>query len=339
MSQPTHNAERARSLLRHLRRLDHDITPLLRIAGMSPEDLDDDADLTIKFTDFAQIWEKAAELADDPCLGLHFSAEGELTYGNPIGYVSKTAPTLRAFLASLAQFTPVFSEAFEFDIADLDKSGTLRWHIHAPADTPTRQMMEGAMVALVRGVRTLTGRAIRPASVSFTHFRDQHREAFDHFFGCAVTFGAAHNAVVFRQDHLDLPLLTQDARLHGILRDVCSRVMAERASGSTTTARRVEKYMSDNIENGWPSQDSIARHLGLSKRTLARRLADEGTSFRDVSNGLRSALAARYVRDSDLPLTEIAFMLGYTDVSAFSNAFHRWTGSPPNRFRQTERRV
>ncbi|MEM8538997.1 MAG: helix-turn-helix domain-containing protein, partial [Pseudomonadota bacterium] len=222
---------------------------------------------------------------------------------------------------------------YEFDTSNLDSDGIVSWYANVSPGIRMNQVSESATAALVRGMRTLTGRAIRPISVSFHHLRSTNLDVFERFFGCPVKFGEPRSALSLKQADLDLPLITQDERLHSILRDVCNRILAERETRPASITRRVEQYISEHIENGWPSQDSVARNLGMSSRTLARRLAEEGTSFRSVSNVLREDLATSYVRESPLPLTEVAFVLGYNDVSAFSTAFHRWTGQSPSHFR------
>ena len=98
---------------------------------------------------------------------------------------------------------------------------------------------------------------------------------------------------------------------------------------------RVENAISSLLPHGRVVVDQVARSLGMSKRSLARRLSDEGLNFTEVLQQLRRDLAVRYLNDPKLQISEIAWLLGFNEVSAFTHAFKRWTGKTPSRMRAT----
>lgn len=332
MTKRLHNAIRARELTEDLRQKGYPVARLLRETGVDPQALSEDEPF-LPFDGFAALWEAAADLSDDDLLGFRWGAERRTPFGSPIGYLGKTAPNFAQFLRQISSYRRVFSDAYEFDLTRLDAEGVLAWSVNAPADASCRQAVEHGAASLMRGVRVLTGRAIRPRSVSFQHHRSQNVAEIERFFGCGVTFGDPGNTIVFRLSDLSQPLLTADEGLNGVLRRYCDDILSAKAPVETSLAQQVERYLTERIESGLPRQDTVARALGMSRRTMARRLAAEGTNYNQLVESLRKALARRYVTESDMPLTEVAFVLGYGEQSSFSTAFRRWTGHSPSQLR------
>ncbi len=133
---------------------------------------------------------------------------------------------------------------------------------------------------------------------------------------------------------MDVPLLTADDNLQRTLSVICENTLAQMPQTPNSMARLVERQITARLAAGTAQQDAIAAELGMSARTLARRLTKEGTRFAAVVANLRKALARDYLLNSTLPLTEIAYLLGYSDASTFSTAFRRWYGQPPSDFRE-----
>jgi AraC-like DNA-binding protein len=139
--------------------------------------------------------------------------------------------------------------------------------------------------------------------------------------------------VAFSQRHLALPLATADERLHGILIGYCDDILAKRGDTSPELRQRVEKTITKLLSRGEAQSRTVASELGMSTRTLARRLNEVGATFARVLDELRHDLAVTYLRDSAMDLSQIAFMLGYSELSAFSHAFKRWSGTSPGEWR------
>ncbi len=241
---------------------------------------------------------------------------------------------MAALINNLARYRQVFSDAFEVDIRDFERSGLLRWRLRLPIAQRGVQAREFAPVNILRAVRRLTGRDIALRSVSLSHHRDRGVEDFARFFGCAVRFGQDRDVMEFKAADLQLPILTGDSRLLTLLRAHCEDVLARRADHAQTLAERVERLIADRLTAGEARLDVVATELGMSPRTLSRRLAEEATTFNAILERSRRELAQKYLEESNLVLTEIAFLLGYTEISTFSHAFKRWTGASPAAFRR-----
>jgi len=128
-------------------------------------------------------------------------------------------------------------------------------------------------------------------------------------------------------------MATADKRLHGILTGYCEEILASREDRSPDLRHQVERIIAKLLCRGEAETEEVAHELGMSVRTLARRLGQPGVSFGQILDELRHDLALRYLRDPNLSLSQIAFLLGYSELSAFSHAFRRWTRTTPGEWR------
>jgi AraC-like DNA-binding protein len=173
--------------------------------------------------------------------------------------------------------------------------------------------------------------------VDFVHPRSEGVAEFEDYFGCPVRFGVEENAVVLRQGDLARAVRSADDRLLAVLRRYCEEVLSRHADRAPAIVERVERVIADRLPQGDVSLSAAASTLGMSTRSLTRRLAEHGTSFKELVERLRRDLALRYLGETTLGLTEIAFLLGYSEVSSFSHAFRRWTGKAPSSARSEAR--
>jgi AraC-like DNA-binding protein len=133
---------------------------------------------------------------------------------------------------------------------------------------------------------------------------------------------------------LNLHLVAADHRLLAVLRRYCEDLLTRHSTPPPQLVEKVERLIADRLAHGEARLDTVATKLGMSPRSLSQKLAELDTSFSGIVKSLRKELALRYLRDSNLRLTEIAFLLGYSEVSTFTHAFKRWTGTTPTAFRR-----
>ena len=192
------------------------------------------------------------------------------------------------------------------------------------------------MAVMVRALRELAGRNLRPIRVSFAHARNADMPEFARFFGCPVEFGRAADEG-FAFDLLELsdaavaaPLLTSDPKLLKALEPFCDMAAKERRTASDTLRAAVEKEVEKRLPHGKAQKQTVARAFGMSARTFARRLADEATTFENVVDELRRSLALQYIKEPGMSLSQITWLLGYEGSTSFNHAFKRWTGRSPS---------
>lgn len=322
-----------RQLIAELHRRKVAVEPILKAAGLDRAAIDADG-ARIPITAHAAVFELAAQSIDDDCLGLRFGATRDVRDAGLIGYLGISSQTLGDAIRNVSRYSRVFSDAVAFDVGDLAKTGDMRWTFRVPTGVRTRQMIEFSAANFVQATRQLTGRNIVPTELTFAHPRNEHLDSFDRFFGCKVQFGEAGDRLRFRQSDLLTHLVNADDRLLAILRSYCDEILGQHAQKSPPLVEQVERLIVQRLTGGDAKADTIAAELGMTRRTLTRKLSELGTSFQNLLDGLRKELAQRYLRDSGISMAEIAFLLGYTETSAFNHAFRRWTGRTPRQSRR-----
>lgn len=285
------------------------------------------------FRDVARFFEHAAGLTGNDILGLQRGQKRDFRKAGLISYVGLSSPTIFDAITNMARYMHVFSDALDLDLAHLRHTGKLGWRYVVPHTVNRRQFAEFGASGLVRDLRQAANREFSPRLVTFRHARRTNLQAFSAYFGCEVRFAQPENVMLFEPEDLDLPLLTADNDLLGVLRDHCELVLRDKARNVPPLVVAVERAIADRLTSGQARQSDIAASLGMSSRTLSRRLADEGTSFAEALDNLRTSLAKSYLKDSDLTLAEIAYLLGYAQAGGFNEAFRRWTGTTPGQFR------
>ena len=156
------------------------------------------------------------------------------------------------------------------------------------------------------------------------------------FFGCEIEFGSNVDEVVFPKTVNLMPIVSADPYLNNLLIQYCEEAISYRVANCATLRSNVENAIAPLLPHGKARANEIARRLGMSHRTLARWLSSEGVTFSGILDELKADLAACYLKNGDLPISQIAWLLGYHDVSAFTHAFKRWTGSSPRQSRARE---
>lgn len=321
-----------RQLADELAKQGYPVGQLRTQAGISERALQG-KDARIPFTKNAAFFELAAEATDNSNLGLEFAQSRDTRDAGLLGYVGLNSPTVRDVLKNLSRYRHVMSDALEINVDELENSGTVRWWRRGLAPARCRQYMEFGTTNLIRGLREVTRLRLRPVRVTFAHARNARIGDFERFFGCPVEFGRRANLIELRQTDLSVPIIDADKRLFDVLRSYCTEVLAKHRKRPPSLVETVERLIVDRLSNAEATIDIVAKELAMSSRSLSRALAKLGTSFHAIVETLRKHLAHKYLKQSDLTLKEITFLLGYADISSFNHAFKRWTGKTPKQVR------
>jgi AraC-like DNA-binding protein len=187
-------------------------------------------------------------------------------------------------------------------------------------------------------MRLLTNRDIAPSRVTFVHTRRSGLKEIHRIMRCPVVFAQAADSWAFPQSVVELPIVSADSHLLKLLTAHADDLLAERRS-VTGLRSMVENQLLRLLPGGRAQAATVARQLGLSTRSFTRYLAEEGTSFSEILDHLRNRLARRYLADERISLQQIAWLLGYSELSAFNHAFKRWFGMSPGRARMHPSRL
>jgi len=168
---------------------------------------------------------------------------------------------------------------------------------------------------------------------SIAHHRSEGTSEMARFVGTKVEFGADKDEFALSIDARALPLIHSDPYLNELLLKYCEAALAGRRGDMSQFRTRVENAISSLLPHGRVLVEDVARSLGMSERTLARKLSDEGLNFTEILQQLRRDLSVRYLNERKLHVSKIAWLLGFHEVSAFTHAFKRWTGKTPSQMR------
>jgi AraC-like DNA-binding protein len=312
-----------------------DPQPLLRAAGLDEGALAD-PDGRVPVERYVTLWEAICREPRSLDFGLWLGHGMRVTALGVVGYVMQHATDVRAALYCLERFNGLLGDGVGPKVQEAE--GRL---ILSRTEPPRVARLEALCIAAPLGtvtlIRDLTGiGASEPVAVEA---RFQHpslppaalRE-LESALACPIEFNAADTRLVIGDRVLERPLLAQNPDLFTYL-ERHAQALQQKLERSPSVTNRVRELLVERLRDGEPDQPSIARALGLSERTLQRRLQDENATFAALVDEVRADLARVYLGDRKLAIFEIAFLLGYSEPSAFNRAFRRWTGRSPSDFR------
>jgi AraC-like DNA-binding protein len=332
----TTSATVLRLFVEALEALDVDWRALLRGCQIDPEQLQD-PDAQIPQDRFEHVWAAAQEVTGDPCIGLH---AGELIHAHAVnlfGYLMLSSATVGAGIERVARYQQVLTSMSWIQLDT--ESDPARLGIGAAEGSDESQMIQAEYVAglIPRVMGWVSEADVVPEAASFRHAARGPLADYARVLRCDVEFGSERNELVFSAETLARPSRHADetvARLHA---EFAERLLT--TPGDKEVTHRVRRLLGESLESGAPSLASAARQLGMSPRSLQRRLSDEGTSFRDLLDGLRCEVAREHLERCHTPIAGVAHLAGFSDVTAFTRAATRWFGETPARLReQSERR-
>jgi AraC-like DNA-binding protein len=291
----------------------------------------DTTDGYMALAEFTRLQVGALDLTGDEALGLRIGeSAGEAAF-DVIGHLVAHAATLREALELAVQFQRVFGDGNELALAESDDAARLRLRLERTGLRARRMFSEFAMAALLRLIRTFAPRAA-VRHVYFEHGRPDHHGECARVFGRAVSYGRGETAMVFDRAALDQRGIHHHPELHQLLRPHAERALA-RATGQTGQAARLRMYLFSHPAIGAePDMTTVARALGMSVRSLRRRLSEEGVSFTAIREESLAATATQYLARRSIQ--ETAYAMGFSDPTAFHRAFKRWTGMTPTQYRE-----
>jgi AraC-like DNA-binding protein len=272
-------------------------------------------------------WEEGVVASRDPVLGLHVAESADVGAWDVLDYSMSLSATYGDALDHFRRFHRLLTDTWDFKF---ESSATLM-RLRCTSSAP-RQEVEVVFAVLVLRARALTGRDIVPNEVSFSHAAPDDTSPHAALFRSRVRFGAPGCELVFATKDLALPIRTANPGLNVILERYMAQTLA-RLPKNESFVERARSAVAHTLVGGRPTLEATARVLHASSRTVQRRLEENGTSHVEVVDSVRRDLAERLVKEGRMSITEIAFLLGFADVSGFRRVYKRWTGVAPSRGR------
>jgi AraC-like DNA-binding protein len=324
-----------RNVCGDLRKAGVNIEPLLEASGLARHMLKDD-DGWLAYESHARFLENAAHVLKDPYYGLNLASRVEPREFGALAYIGLSSRTLGDALRNLERYLSIHTEAYRIRLLFDAEKAIIAIRPTRPDYSSYAQAAETGVGILVRAYQYFLGYPLHPLEVAFAHdlAQDRSRSQIERMLGCPVAFSSAQAQIALERDALSQRIGTADDHLLKILKEHCSSVLKQQKSDQTTLAARVSHAVADLLPSGRARAKFVAQELGMTERTLHRRLAQESTSFGEIHERLCSQLARKYLSEQRLTVKQVAFLLGYSDQSAFGVAFRRWTGQTPREARR-----
>ena len=282
------------------------------------------------------VWREAVQQTGDENLSLHLGEAFNLAVLGIVGYVLLNCQTLGEALAKLSRYTRLFSQGAQIHVS---VSGSTAFCDCVVVDNLKNYLLEepryaidSTFASLLTATTELTGKSLVLSEAWFQYSPPSSLLEYDRIFQTELRFSMPTNRLMFDADCLQWSVLSKNANLLPLF-EQHAEAMLEQMNRVDSYTQRVVQAMVQQLKGDLPSIDAIAQQLTISVRQLQRELQTEGTSFQQLLDETRRELALRHLRNPATPIHDIAFLLGFSEPSAFHRAFKRWTGQTPRSYR------
>lgn len=284
------------------------------------------------------VWQEVIRQTGNENLGLHLGEVFSLGNYGIVGYVLLNCQTLADVFEKFCRYTCLCCQGIFTHISisdgmaffECDAFPELRFYddwLDAG-----RYDVESTFASTLTAVKALTGKPLRPSAVFFRHSPPADLSEYERFFQTDLKFSMPYNRIVFNATSLDWPVLSSNANLLSLFEQQ-AEIMLDALNGGDRYTQKVVQIIEKHLKGEIPVIDTVAAELAISTRHLQRGLQAEGTSFQKLLDKTRQELALQYLENPDVPIHDIAFLLGFSAPSAFNRAFKRWTGKTPRSYR------
>lgn len=307
---------------------------MVRAVGI-PAELLDDVDKLVSWPRLCALYERAAQELDRPDFGIEWSLSIPSHFPNvgPAVLLSNFVETVDEWMVATLRYWRNHTNGVIFQLCDDKISEDVCFRF--VTDDPSRQAIESVVAQTVRISRFVAGSEEKnPTLVRFRHPEPASTSLHRSFFRCPLEFGAQHNEVLFRREYLKLPVSGGLRRLKWLVDFYARRRIRRISTYDQSIAATTAVVIRDMLSSGHCTIDFVAASLGLGTKKLQRLLAQEQTSFSEILDGVRKAVALELIADDKISIARIAGLLDYAGTPPCTLAFRRWTGASPSDFRR-----
>jgi AraC-like DNA-binding protein len=273
---------------------------------------------------------------DDPAVPLRIADATTMEDLYVMGFAVLTAHDGQEAIQRAVRYARLITNSSRWEESEQEDRVVIRYHRALEPTLGVRAANEGALADFVAGVRQLQGEHITPLRVRFGHRAPRDIGAHQAFFRCPVEFDAPHHEFELPISVYRNKFENANTALSAFFVKHAEELLRQHGTDDTLQAR-VRQEIADQLPNGELALARVAKRLGMSERSLRRHLTDESTSFSQLASEVRYERARALLGSPRLSLGEIAFLLGFSDVSAFSRAFKSWSGLAPGQYRSQGR--
>ncbi|MEM7171551.1 MAG: AraC family transcriptional regulator [Pseudomonadota bacterium] len=332
-SDPAILASAATGVVDFLEKFGGDVDLVFGRTGIAPE-LAGTPTLKLRLDAFCRLFEEAARQTGNDNFGLWFGNQFAPRDLGLWGYASISSPTLGSALENLVSLFDLHQESSMMAARRRDNGlVSLEYQIVSPEIVERRQDAELSLGMFLNVIRECCGPHWAPEEVYFEHAKPADWHAHEAAFQAPVYFSQPVNALLFRDDVLNLPMPGRDPTLMTMMRSCLDR-LSQGSTKPVTLVDQIGSFIRNSLPGGYPSLKAVSDELKISQAVIQRELAREGLVYKDMVEATRRDLTHMYLKQRQLPFSEISLLLGYSELSAFSRAVRRWTGHSPRDLRQ-----
>jgi len=281
-------------------------------------------------------WQTAVHEIGEELIGIDVALQFVPLNFNALSYALMASENLAQMYLRLARYAHIITDAADVRFTMEAGAGRLSFMgdprlLDAVDDMTRWSIFDYALLAIVRGSRMLFGREFQPLEIRMQRQKPVNHAKLERVFRCVPIYGCEDNAIIVDLSTLEKPLSYANLEVVKASEDAMDRYRSHWSDPGLVD--HLAAVLKELLPSGEPRQEDVAQRLDMTLRTLQRRLGEAGTCYRDVLNDTRHGLAAAYLRSQQYSVGEIAFLLGFSEVSAFTRAFRRWTGASPREWR------
>ncbi|MDO3721725.1 AraC family transcriptional regulator [Marinobacter sp. chi1] len=300
------------------------------ILGRSIQDLSA-PDLRIPAEDHYRLWEYAEQVTGDPGVGLHAGQLVDPERMGLVGHVFFNCDTLGEAVTQYVRLHRLINESVTLSFEQTGNEAILTWQPDWP-DHYCRQDMDRTLASALCRTRHFIHPTITAQWVELAHPKPSYADEYEALLGGPVSFDCPTTQLAFSSEHLSHPIPRRNPYVYSAVLKQVNGLLA-RLGSRRSFGRKIRRLISKQMSTDKIDADTLAKKCHMSRQTLYRRLKREGLSFHELVEQVRQDKAMRYVAGNHYALGEIAFLLGFSELSAFSRAFKRWTGQSPASYR------
>lgn len=318
-----------RILCDYLMRKGYEESALVDFLGLDLSQLNAE-DSRINLDRYYALWREAIEFVAEPNLAIKLAAKNVMEGMGLVGHVFFNCKTLKEALEHYKRYYQLVNQSIEINLIERGGEAVIQYSVKEGFEYCQYEIEYSLTIAAHRAKRLLQS-GLDMHYVGFEHAQPDYLEAYEEAFRCPLKFDQKCSEIAFDAVYLDYKMPRNSPSLYKVLTAHLDRLLSSLGKGATI-ASKVESIVSKKISDTELDADYVASRLNMSRNTLYRKLKKEGVAYQDIVDGVRADYATEHLKSGEYSITELTFLLGFSEVSAFSRAFKRWTGKTPNSF-------
>ena len=284
-----------------------------------------------------RLWQEVLNETEDPLVGISIGRKWNPTTFHAFGFAWLASASLHDAIHRMERYCKIFNDAMEVDLAPAGANYLFRASSKANPEILHACAIDASLVALLKMFRAICGKHFHPLEVSLRAPKTPASGALEDYFQCPIHFARDDSYWLISQIDLDRTLITGNEELAHVNDNIALEYLSSLNKAQIIPA--VQHAITSELPSGKVSEKHIASKLNMSPRTMQRKLEAENQTFSKLLQSQRKSLARRYLLDRRMSLTEISYVLGFSEQASFTRAFKRWYGVPPSAYKEQDREI